>query len=71
MNKEDLLRNIPIINDDLIQLYVHDKFIGNLTVNQVNAYRKQIVDYIHETDDISILNDFLYDQQNKNHLVKR
>lgn len=60
MKKEDLLRNIPIVNDDLMQLYIHDKFIGNLTVNQANAYRRQIVDYIHETDDISILKDFYF-----------
>ena len=60
MNKEDLLKNIPIINDDLIQLYIHDKFIGNLTVNQTNAYRRQIVDYINKTNDTSILNDFYF-----------
>lgn len=60
MKKEELLKNIPIITDDLIQLYVHDKFIDNLTVNQVNAYRRQIVDYIHKTDDTSILEDFYF-----------
>ena len=60
MKKEDLLMNIPTVTDDLMQLYVHDKFVGNLTVNQVNDYRKQIVDYIHETDDTSILKDFYF-----------
>ena len=60
LNKENILLNIPSVKNDLIQLFVHDKFIRNLTFNELNAYRIQIVDYIDETDDISILNDFYF-----------
>jgi hypothetical protein len=67
MKKEELLKNIPIITDDLMQLYVHDKFVDNLTVNQANAYRRQIIDYIHETNDTSILEDFYFVGHKENH----
>jgi hypothetical protein len=60
LNKENILLNIPSVKNDLIQLFVHDKFISNLTNNELNAYRIQIVNYIYETDDISILNDFYF-----------
>ena len=60
LNKENILLNIPSVKNDLIQLFVHDKFIRNLTNNEFNAYRIQIVNYIYETDDISILNDFYF-----------
>lgn len=60
LNKENVLLNIPSVKNDLIQLFVHDKFICNLTNNELNAYRIQIVNYIYETDDISILNDFYF-----------
>lgn len=66
MKKEKILKNIPIITNDKIQLYVHDKFVRNLTCDELNAYRRQIVDYIYETDDISILEDFYFEGHKEN-----
>jgi hypothetical protein len=60
MKKENILKNIPIVTNDKIQLYVHNKFVHDMTSDELNAYRRQIVDYIHETDDISILDDFYF-----------
>lgn len=60
MKKEDLLKNIPIVTHNKIQLYVHNKFVHDITSDELNAYRRQIVDYIHETEDISILKDFYF-----------
>ena len=67
MKKKDLLKNIPTVTNDKIQLYVHNEFIHNLTSDELNAYRRQIVDYIHETDDTSILEDFYFVGHKENH----
>ena len=66
MKKEDLLRNIPTVTNDRIKLYVHNEFVHNLTSDELNAYRRQVVDYIYETDDISILEDFYFEGHKEN-----
>jgi hypothetical protein len=51
----DLLLQIPVITNDKIKLFVDNQFVSELDVNQFNAYRVQIIEYISETGDDSIL----------------
>lgn len=53
--KELLLLTIPTITNDKIKLFVDDKFIGELDINQFNQYRINIIEYISQTGDTSIL----------------
>lgn len=53
--KDLLLLQIPVIINDKIKLFVDNQFVGELDINQFNAYRVQIIEYISETGDDSIL----------------
>lgn len=53
--KELVLLTIPTITNDKIKLFVDDKFIGELDINQFNQYRINIIEYISQTGDTSIL----------------
>lgn len=55
-----LLTEIPTIANDKLKLFVDDVFIGELDVNQVNAYRVNIVTYIVKTGDESIIDRFYF-----------
>lgn len=59
-NEKDLLLQIPNKLDDTVNLYVDGVFIDKLDVNQVNQYRINVVKYINETEDSSILNRFYF-----------
>jgi len=59
-NEKDLLLQIPNKLDDTVRLYVDGVFIDRLDVNQVNQYRINVVKYINETGDSSILNRFYF-----------
>ena len=59
-NEKDLLLQIPNKLDDTVSLYVDDVFIDKLDVNQVNQYRINVLKYIYETGDSSILNRFYF-----------
>ena len=54
----DLLLQVPNKVDDTIKLYVDGVFIDRLNVNQVCQYRYNILKYIYETEDSSILDRF-------------
>lgn len=56
----NLLLQIPNKIDDTIELYVDGVFIDRLNVNQVNQYRINVLRYIYETGDSSILNRFYF-----------
>ena len=56
----DLLLKVPNKIDDTIKLYVDGVFIDRLDVNQVCQYRYNILKYIYETEDSSILNRFYF-----------
>jgi hypothetical protein len=58
--QKDLLLQIPNKLDDTVRLYVDGEFVDRLDVNQVNQYRINVVKYIHETGDSSILNRFYF-----------
>ena len=58
--KTNLLFQIPNKLDDTVRLYVDGEFVDRLDVNQVNQYRINVVKYINETGDISILNRFYF-----------
>lgn len=57
---KDLLLQIPNKLDDTVRLYVNGVFVDNLDVNQVNQYRINVLKYICETGDSSILNRFYF-----------
>ncbi len=57
---KDLLLQIPNKLDDTIKLYVDGVFVDRLDVNQVNQYQINVVKYICETGDSSILNRFYF-----------
>ena len=59
-NEKDLLLQIPNKLDDTIKLYVDGVFVDGLDVNQVNQYRINVLKYIYETGDSSILNRFYF-----------
>lgn len=58
--EKDLLLQIPNKLDDTVKLYVDGVFVDRLDVNQVNQYRINVLKYIHETGDSSILNRFYF-----------
>lgn len=58
--ENDLLLQIPNKIDSTIKLYVDDVFIDRLDEKQVCQYRINILKYIHETRDSSILNRFYF-----------
>lgn len=60
VNKTDLLLQIPNKLDDTVHLYVDGVFVDRLDVNQVNQYRINVLKYIYETGDSSILNRFYF-----------
>ena len=59
-NKNDLLLQIPNKLDDTVKLYVDGIFVDSLDVNQVNQYRINVLKYIYETGDSSIINRFYF-----------
>ena len=52
--------NIPEITNNTIQYFVDDKFVGNVTVDQVNQIRENVINYIIENKDKSILDKFYF-----------
>lgn len=59
-NSKDLLLQIPNKVNDTVSLYVDGVFIDKLDVNQVNQYRINVLKYIYETGDSSILSRFYF-----------
>ena len=57
---KDLLLKIPNKLDDTVRLYVDGVFVDRLDVNQVNQYRINVLKYVYETGDSSILNRFYF-----------
>lgn len=52
--------NIPEITNNTIQYFVDGKFVGNVTVDQVNQIRENVINYIIENKDKSILDKFYF-----------
>ena len=52
--------NIPEITNNTIQYFVDDEFVGNITVDQVNQIRENVINYIIENKDKSILDKFYF-----------
>ena len=52
--------NIPKITDNKIKYFVDDKFVCNVTVDEVNNVRENILEHIVNTKDASILNRFYF-----------
>ena len=59
MELENIL-DIPKITDNKIQYFVDNKFVGNITVDQVNKIRENVVKHIINSRDSSILNKFYF-----------
>ena len=51
---------IPRITNTTIQYFVDGEFIDNVTVDEVNKIRENVLEYIVDTKDISILNRFYF-----------
>lgn len=51
---------IPRITNTTIQYFVDGEFIDNVTVDEVNKIRENVLEYIIDTKDISILNRFYF-----------
>ena len=51
---------IPEIKNTLMKLFVNDEYLGDVTIDQVNKIRVDVVKYIVETGNESILNDFYF-----------
>ena len=58
--ENDLLLQVPKKIDDTVKLYVDGVFVDRLDEKQVCQYRINILKYIHETGDFSILNRFYF-----------
>ena len=58
--QKDLLLQIPNKLDDTVCLYVDGEFVDGLDVSQVCQYRINVLKYIYETGDSSILNRFYF-----------
>jgi hypothetical protein len=58
--QKDLLLQIPNKLDDTVKLYVDGVFVDKLDVNQVSQYRINVLKYVYETGDSSILNRFYF-----------
>ena len=52
--------NIPEITNNTIQYFVDGKFVENVTVDQVNKIRENVINYIIENKDKSILDKFYF-----------
>ena len=59
-DEKDLLLQIPNKLDDTVCLYVDGEFVDRLDINQVNQYRINVLKYVYETGDSSILNRFYF-----------
>lgn len=51
---------IPKITNTTIQYFVDDEFVDNVTVDEVNKIRENVLEYIVETKDVSILDKFYF-----------
>lgn len=51
---------IPRITNTTVKYFVDDEFIDNVTVDEVNKIRENVLEYIVNTKDISILNRFYF-----------
>lgn len=51
---------IPRITNTTIKYFVDDEFVDNVTVDEVNKIRENVLEYIVNTKDISILNRFYF-----------
>lgn len=56
---EDILQ-IPEITDNKLKYFVDGKFVGYVTVDQVNKIRLNVLEYIIENKDKSILDRFYF-----------
>ena len=52
--------NIPEITNNTIQYFVDGEFVENVTVDQVNKIRENVINYIIENKDKSILDKFYF-----------
>ena len=52
--------NIPEITNNTIQYFVDEEFVENVTVDQVNQIRENVINYIIENKDKSILDKFYF-----------
>lgn len=52
--------NIPEIVNNTIQYFADGKFVCNVTVDQVNQIRENVINYIIENKDKSILDKFYF-----------
>lgn len=52
--------NIPEITNNTIQYFVDGEFVENVTVDQVNQIRENVINYIIENKDKSILDKFYF-----------
>ena len=62
-NKRRIMKNIlniPEITNNTIQYFVDDEFVDNVTVDQVNQIRENVINYIIENKDKSILDKFYF-----------
>ena len=51
---------IPRITNTTIQYFIDDEFVDNVTIDEVNKIRENVLEYIVDTKDISILNHFYF-----------
>ena len=51
---------IPRITNTTIKYFVDGEFVDNVTVDEVNKIRENVLEYIVVTNDISILNRFYF-----------
>ncbi len=51
---------IPKITNTTLQYFVDGEYIDNVDVNEVNKIRENVLNYIVETKDVSILNRFYF-----------
>lgn len=52
--------NIPEITNNTIKYFVDGEFVENVTVDQVNQIRENVINYIIENKDKSILDKFYF-----------
>jgi len=57
---ENILLKIPKIINTTIQYFVDSEYIDNVDGNEVNKIRENVLEYIVNTKDISILNRFYF-----------
>ena len=51
---------IQRITNTTIQYFVDDEFVDNITIDEINKIRENVLEYIVDTKDISILNRFYF-----------